>query len=59
MSVSAITEDFSRLKIYAPLKDTGWSMMDTARVQYEHTLSEGTRAHHILRDRPYGPMEAL
>lgn len=53
------TEAFSRVRIDAQLKDVGWSLDDNISVQFEYTLSDGTRADYVLCDRGGRPLAVL
>jgi len=53
------TEAFSRVKIDAQLRDVAWGIEDGVSVQYEYTLSDGTRADYVLCNRHGHPIAVL
>jgi type I restriction enzyme R subunit len=53
------TEAFARAKIDAQLQDAGWPLTDGQSVQFEYTLSDGTRADYVLCDRAGRPLAVL
>ena len=57
--MSQTTEAFSRVKIDALLKDTGWNLTDGVNVLFEHALADGSRADYALCDRTGRPVAAV
>ena len=57
--MSGSTEAFSRVKIDALLKDSGWNLSDGVSVLFEHALPDGSRADYTLCDRSGRPVAAV